>query len=128
MSNNLSLGVIHVKDVNLWAHVGVLEKERLYGQSFLVDFSLWLDVSDAARHDDLSFTSDYSVAIKGLQKLAFEINCHTIETFSECILDCLEDLFGNVQMKIFLRKCNPPIEGFNGSVGIERTRNLSILT
>ena len=128
MSNNLSFGVIHVKDINLWAHVGVLEKERLYGQSFLVDFSLWLDVADAARYDDLSSTADYSVAIKGLQKLAFDMNCHTIETFSECILDYLEDLFGNVQMKIFLRKCNPPVEGFNGSVGIERTRNPSALS
>ena len=33
------LSAIHIKNINLWAHVGVLEKERLHGQNYLLDIS-----------------------------------------------------------------------------------------
>ena len=126
MTDIRNLGVIHVKDVNLWAHVGVLERERLLGQDFSVDFSIWFDFSYASKHDDLSSTVDYGIAIKGLQKLAFTINCLTIEKFSDLILDFLEELYGALPMKILLKKCEPPIEGFRGIVEIERSRNLIV--
>jgi dihydroneopterin aldolase len=118
------LGVIHVADINLWAHVGVLEQEQLHGQHFLLDFKIWLNVELAADNDDLSETVDYSIAIKALQHLALDLKCKTIETFSDQILNCLEDLYGQVPVHIFLRKCAPPIAGFNGTVGIERFRYL----
>ena len=121
------LDVIHIRDINLWAHVGVLSHERLLGQKFLLDLSLWMDLDNASKSDDLSLTADYSLAVKGLQKLAHEINCKTIENFSEQILDFLEDLYGVIPIKVFLKKCAPPIDGFDGFVGIERSRHLSIL-
>ena len=124
MNHSLQNGAIHVLDFNLWAHVGVLEEERLLGQEFLLDFSLWLDMDKAAVNDDLTFSADYSVAVTSIQKLAFQINCHTLEKFTENILDCLEELYGPIPMKVFLRKCNPPLPGFNGVVGIERNRYL----
>ena len=123
MKNNLNLGVIHVRNINLWAHVGVLEEERLNGQDFLVDFSLWLNCDDASKYDDLSLTTDYSIAIEKLQELAFKENCLTIEKFSDQILNCLEELYGSIPMKVLLRKCKPPVKGFSGIVEIERRRN-----
>jgi len=123
MSSHLSLGAIHVKDVNLWAHVGVLEQERLYGQSFLLDFSLWLMMDKAALDDDLSLTADYSLAIHDIQQLALKVNCRTIEHFSELILNRLESIYGPLPMQVFLRKCSPPIPGFTGFVGVERFRH-----
>lgn len=120
-------GVIRVRDVNLWAHVGVLEKERLLGQYFCADFTFWVELSNACKDDDLSSTIDYSMAIKGVQKLAFEVNCYTIEKFSDYILDFLEELYGPIPMKLALRKCTPPVEGFRGSVELERSRNYKII-
>ena len=122
MSKLKKLGVIHVRDINLWAHVGVLPKERQLGQKFLLDFSLWLDLEHAANNDDLSLTADYSLAINGLQKMSLEINCMTLEAFSERILELLEDLYGKIPVKVLLRKCNPPVDGFLGSVAVERSR------
>tara|TARA_Y100001968_G_C18947238_1_gene521496 strand:- start:170 stop:571 length:402 start_codon:yes stop_codon:yes gene_type:complete len=119
-----NIGVIRVKDVNLWAHVGVLEHERLLGQYFLADFMFWLDLDKVGKDDDLSSTIDYSMAIKGVQKLSFQVNCFTIEKFSDYILDFLEELYGPIPMKLLLRKCNPPVPGFRGTVEIERIRNL----
>ena len=58
MKNRLSFGVIRVQDVNLWAHVGVLEQERVLGQAFLLDFKIWLDVDRAEAEDDLFATEE----------------------------------------------------------------------
>ncbi len=117
-----SNGVIYVKDLHLWSHVGVLEHERILGQSFLLDFRLWVDLDKAAIEDDLSATADYSVAIFDLQQLALQLTCNTLEHFSELILDHLETLYGQIPMHVYLRKCSAPVPGFNGIVGVERSR------
>jgi len=116
---------IHIKDINLWAHVGILESERINGQSFLLDISFWLDLNESSKLDQLDQSIDYSEAIKAVQKLSFDIKCLTIEYFSDQILDLLESLFGQIPINIMLKKCSPPINGFTGSVLIEKNRNFS---
>ncbi len=123
MSQFNSLSAIHTKDINLWAHVGVLESERMHGQSFLLDISFWLDLDESSRLDQLDQSIDYSVAIKEVKKLSFEIKCLTIEYFSDQILNLLESLYGPVPVHILLTKCSPPIPGFTGCVLIEKKRN-----
>ena len=121
--NHLSKGVVCVKNLHLWSHVGVLDHERLLGQSFLLDFKIWCDLDQAAKEDSLSATADYSIAIIELQRLALNTQCKTLEHFSELILDQLESIYGQIPMHIFLQKCAAPIAGFNGIVGVERCRN-----
>ncbi len=116
---------IHINNIDLWAHVGVLDEERLLGQSFLLDITIWFDVENASLQDNLSLTVDYSKVIKSIQQLSFEINCMTIEKFSELIFDEIETLYGPLPMEIDLSKCSPPIAGFNGTVSINRKRNIS---
>ncbi len=125
MTNCLPAGAIHVNDVSLWAHVGVLDHERLLGQEFRLDFSLWADLDEASKNDDVSASLDYSLAIRKLQALASKIECLTIEHFSDQILNCLEGLYGQVPMKVLLCKCSPPVEGFTGSVSVEMRRHFS---
>ena len=123
--NNSS--AIHIKDINLWAHVGVLESERINGQNFVLDISFWLNLDESSKLDQLDKSIDYSEAIKAVQKLSFEIKCLTIEYFSDQILNVLESLYGQVPMNIMLKKCSPPIHGFSGCVLIEKKRNFSTL-
>ncbi|WP_320674396.1 dihydroneopterin aldolase [Prochlorococcus sp. MIT 1341] len=123
MKSHLLNGVIHVCDVNLWAHVGLLEEEQRDGQWFSLDFSLKLNLDLAAKDDDIEATADYSLAIKALQQLSFDLTCFTIEHFSDLILTKLEDLYGYLPMRVRLTKCSPPLYGFHGNVSIERTRN-----
>ena len=120
-----NLSAIHIKDINLWAHVGVLDIERINGQGFILDISFWLDLDESSKFDQLDKSIDYSEAIKAVQKLSFEIKCLTIEYFSDQILNVLESLYGKVPINIFLKKCSPPIDGFTGSVLIEKKRNFS---
>ncbi len=123
MTKPLPTGTVQVRNLNLWAHVGVLEKEQLHGQKFTLDFSLWLNLDEAARNDDIYSTCDYSTAIREIQTFSFKIRCQTMERFTEQILDKLEELYGKIPMTAVLRKCNPPINGFTGDVAIERRRN-----
>jgi len=127
MKEDSTLSSIHVENVNLWAHVGVLENERLLGQSFLLDFTVWIELDIAAKDDDISRTADYCLGVESIQQLAYDINCRTIEHFSEKILDKLESIYGLIPLQITLRKCAPPIEGFSGSVSIQRGRNMNFL-
>ena len=123
MKSNINLSAIHINDMNLWAHVGVLEHERLQGQSFLLNISFWLDLEESSKSDQLNKSIDYVYAIKAITNLSFKIKCETIEYFSEQIINELEALFGPVPMTLTLKKCSPPIDGFNGSVSIEKKRN-----
>jgi len=114
---------IHIDDLRIWAHVGVLDHERLEGQWFSLDLTLRLDLLSAARDDDLTATADYSLAVKAVQELASQLRCLTIEHFSEQVFDCLEAIYGPLPMRVLLRKCNPPIPGFSGTVAVERHRH-----
>ena len=127
MNQSHNSNAIHIKGINLWAHVGVLESERINGQSFELDISFWLDLDEPSKFDQLDKSIDYSEAIKAVQKLSFEIKCLTIEYFSDQILNVLESLYGKVPINILLKKCSPPIDGFTGSVFIEKQRNFSSL-
>ena len=123
MSQFNNLIAIHIKDINLWAHVGVLESERIDGQSFFLDISFWLDLDESSKLDQLDKSIDYSQVIKAVKKLSFEIKCLTIEYFSDQILNLLESLYGPVPIHILLTKCSPPIDGFTGNLLIEKKRN-----
>jgi dihydroneopterin aldolase len=114
---------IHIQDLRVWAHVGVLERERLEGQWFSLDLTLLVDLEVAARSDALTDTADYSLAVQAVQALASELRCRTIEHFSERVLNRLDDLYGAVPMRVLLRKTTPPIPGFSGTVAVERHRH-----
>jgi len=117
---------ILVRGLRLWAHVGVLERERQLGQWFELDFSLAWDLAAAGASDRLEHSLDYSQAIRALQRLAAELRCLTLEHFAERILDCLEQLYGAVPTRLELRKCHAPVPGFDGVVGVQRSRHCQL--
>lgn len=113
---------IHVEGLKVWARVGVLSEERSLGQWFVVDLTVWLDLTPAGRSDDLSLTVDYSQAVAAIQACAEQMICHTVECFSEQILDQVRQICGPCPVRLILRKCHPPIAGFDGSISVERWR------
>jgi len=114
---------ILVRQLRLWAHVGVLPFERERGQWFELDLELALDLAPAGRSDDLALSLDYSLAITALQRQAVELRCLTLEHYSERILDQLESLHGPVPTRLELRKCAAPVPGFTGLVAVRRQRH-----
>ena len=114
---------ILVRDLRLWAHVGVLEPERQLGQWFELDLELAVDLAAAGAADALELSLDYSRAITALQQQAQTVRCLTLEHYAEGILTLLEELYGPVPMRLELRKCQAPVPGFTGTVAVRRSRH-----
>ncbi len=114
---------IIIRQLKIWAHVGVLKWERELGQWFELDLWLYYDLSSAVLTDQIEHTINYADVIKTIRKLSELINCNTIEYFSEQIFEVLEAKFGIFPMELELKKCDAPIPAFNGVVSVKRSRN-----
>ena len=114
---------IIIRQLKIWAHVGVLKWERELGQWFELDLWLFYDFSSAALTDQIEHTINYADVINTIRKLSELINCNTIEYFSEQIFEVLEAKFGIFPMELELKKCDAPIPAFNGVVSVKRSRN-----
>ena len=114
---------IIIRQLKIWAHVGVLKWERELGQWFELDLWLFYDFSSAALTDQIEHTINYADVINAIRKLSELINCNTIEYFSEQIFEVLEAKFGIFPMELELKKCDAPIPAFNGVVSVKRSRN-----
>jgi len=60
---------IELRGLTVRGHHGVFDHERIDGQDFLVDVTVWIELADAAASDDLADTYDYGE----LAKLAADI-------------------------------------------------------
>ena len=111
---------LKIKNIKLWARVGVLEEERELGQLFKLDVFLWSDYENCTHNDDIKKTIDYSKLVEILKDQSKKIYCFTIEKYSNAILEIIDQEFELSKIKIILTKCNPPITGFDGKVSIVR--------
>ena len=111
---------LKIKDIKLWARVGVLEEERGLGQLFKLDVYLWSDFENCVQNDDIKKTIDYSKLVEILKIQSKKICCFTIERYSDEILKIINEEFKLNRIKIILTKCKPPIIGFDGEVSIVR--------
>ena len=111
---------LKIKNIKLWARVGVLEEERELGQLFNLDVFLWADFENCTQNDAIHSTVDYSKLVKILKHQSKKIYCYTIEKYSNEILKVIDEEFNLNRIKIILTKCKPPIMGFDGEVSIVR--------
>ena len=109
---------LKIEKVELWARVGVLEKERELGQLFNLDILLWSDFDECSENDDIRNTLDYSLIIHKVKSHSKNFSCFTIEKYSDEIIKIIQSGFNPDRIKIILTKCEPPIDGFNGRVSI----------
>ena len=53
---------IQVSGIRAYGYVGYLPEERVLGQWFEVDLTLWVDLAIAGKSDDIADTLDYREA------------------------------------------------------------------
>ena len=111
---------LKIENIKLWARVGVLEEERKLGQIFKLDILLWTDFEKCTANDDIKKTVDYSKLVEILKNQSKKIYCFTIEKYSNAILEIIDEKYKLSKIKISLTKCNPPINGVDGTVSILR--------
>ena len=112
---------LKIQNIKLWARVGVLDKEREFGQLFSLDLILWSDFEKCALTDDVNETIDYSSLISDIKVHSKNFSCKTIEKYSSEILNLVVKRYKPTRLEILLTKCKPPIIGFDGQVTIMKS-------
>lgn len=83
---------ITVTGLEVFAHHGVLPHEREYGQRFVLDLALELDLTEAGTRDDLAATVDYGTLAGDVAALVAADPADLIETVAERVaVRCLAD-------------------------------------
>lgn len=101
---------ITLKGLRIEAHHGVLARERQEGQPFVVDVTLWLDLSQAGKHDELASTIDYGKLATEIHRRVSGERWNLIERVAERVADLvLED--GRVtRVAVTVHKPRAPIK------------------
>lgn len=103
--------VIKLTGLKVWGYHGVLESERAYGQDFLIDATLWLELpGDLA--DDVANTVNYAELAQALKKDAEQNPVNLIETLAQRLAKRALDVAGSLARKvqITVHKPSAPIE------------------
>jgi dihydroneopterin aldolase len=89
-------------------HHGVSAAERVDARKFECDVELQAEVDAAEQNDRLSDTLDYTEIADIIVGIGTGPSHHLIESLGRQMLDALSKRFRKTQIKLELRKLNPP--------------------
>lgn len=107
---------ISIKGLRVFAHHGVFEFERVNGQDFFIDASVWLDGKAAAANDDLAKTVNYGELANALVANAKANPVDLLETLATRLLELVMSFGGGAETgivkkaKITVHKPQAPID------------------
>ena len=78
---------IELRGLRVRGHHGVFDHERRDGQDFVVDVTVWMDLSAAAASDDLADTLHYGELAQRAAAIVGGEPCDLIETVSARIAE-----------------------------------------
>ena len=106
---------------------GVFEHERRDGQEFVVDITLWLDLSSASKTDDLTQTVHYGELAEMAAGIIGGEPCDLIETVAGRIADtAMQDTrLHAVEVTVHKPSAPIPLTFDDVSVTIRRSRRLA---
>ncbi|CCH67030.1 Dihydroneopterin aldolase [Richelia intracellularis HH01] len=118
---------IHVSGIRAYGYTGYLPEEQALGQWFEVNAKLWLDISTAAKTEDIKKTVDYRSTIDIVKNLIQDSKFILIERLVEAIANSILQQSEHIsQVQVILSKINAPIPDFGGTVSIDVTRSRSL--
>jgi len=118
--------LVHEFDVH--AYHGWHAHEGEFGQPFVVDIELDVDIEKAARSDELQYALDYAKVVAETRRLFVERRYKLVEAAAAALADDLLRVFPQAQtVFVRVRKLKPPIPERLSAVGVELrvTRNAS---
>lgn len=116
---------IQVSGIRAYGYVGYLPEEKVLGQWFEVDLTLWLDLSAAGTSDDISDTLDYREAIAIVKEQITTAKFDLVEKLVSAIADKILSLEKVSQVQVKLSKPAAPIPDFSGRITLDIIRSLA---
>jgi dihydroneopterin aldolase len=108
------MGIVALRGIAIYSHIGVDEEERKLGRQFVVDVEADITIKQAAIDDDLSETLDYADINRAVQQHLNHPH-KLLETAGRLIAKDITDKYKHIkQLKITIRKMRPFL---NGEVG-----------
>ncbi|MDE6163052.1 MAG: dihydroneopterin aldolase [Bacteroides sp.] len=110
---------ILLKGIRCYAYHGVAPQENLIGNEYLIDLKLQVDISKAARTDEVTDTVNYA-EVHQVIKNEMAIPSKLLEHVSGRIIEKLFEQFPCIErIELRLSKRNPPMGADIESAGIE---------
>ena len=116
---------IQVNGIRAYGYVGYLPEERVLGQWFEVDLTLWVDLAPAGKSDDIADTLDYREAIAIVKEQITTAKFHLVEKLISAIADQILSLDRVSQVRVKLSKPAAPIPDFSGRITLDITRSIA---
>lgn len=116
---------IRVSGIRAYGYVGYLPEERVLGQWFEVDLTLWVDLAPAGKSDDIADTLDYREAIAIVKEQITTAKFDLVEKLVSAIADKILALEKVEQVRVELSKPAAPIPEFGGRITLDITRSVS---
>jgi 7,8-dihydroneopterin aldolase/epimerase/oxygenase len=100
---------IELRGLRVRGHHGVYDHELRDGQDFVVDVTLWMDLSAAATSDDLADTLDYGVLAQRVAAIVGGDPCNLIEAVAGRVADDVMSDERVQAVEVVLHKPQAPI-------------------
>ena len=114
---------IIVKELELFAYHGVNPEEKLNGQRFVMDITVYADLSAACVTDDLNDTVSYAKITKTAAAVFTSEKNDLIERAAQRVAQALLDEYSRISgVTVLLRKPEAPVKASFGYVAVEITR------
>jgi dihydroneopterin aldolase len=117
------MDAIAITGIRCYGYTGFLPEERVLGQWFEVDLTLWLDLTEAGKTDDLEHTFDYRQAISLVKHIIKTAKFALVEKLATVIAEDILKLPPITKVRVQLTKVSPPIADFGGTIQIDITRS-----
>lgn len=116
---------ITIVGLQAFGHHGVLAHEREFGQRFVIDVTLALDLTPAASSDDLADTIDYGTLSGDIDAIVSSEPVDLIETLAGRIADrCLRDpRVDDVEVTVHKPSAPLPVVAAEVAVTVHRERS-----
>lgn len=114
---------IQVNGIRAYGYVGYLPEERVLGQWFEVDLTLWVDLTTAGESDEITDTLDYREAIAIVKEQITTAKFALVEKLVSAIADQLLSLERVHQVRVQLSKPAAPIPDFGGRITLDIIRS-----
>lgn len=118
---------IIIKDLEIFAYHGVLQHEKINGQTFIVSAELYLDLRDAGLTDDLEKTVNYAMVCDDISRVMTEEKYDLIEAVAENIASTILLKYDKIKnVHIIISKPEAPIDMSFDTVCVDIIRNKHI--
>ncbi len=117
------MDVLRLNEIQVFAYHGNKPEEKEKGQLFLISAEIRSDLRKACLTDNLKDTIDFDLVYKIVSETVKQTNYNLLEALGEEICLRILKVFPAVEVKLSIKKPDPPLDGKLNFVEVILNRN-----